>query len=94
MLNEYPKEFVDSVMKPSTRNPPSSDTTYQGTVIIPYVNGTFEKFRSIGNRFNLRTTFKTKHKLRGILVKIAPERYAQQTKQCVYSFTSVKQADL
>jgi hypothetical protein len=26
VLNEYPEEFVDSVMKPSTRNYPSSDT--------------------------------------------------------------------
>jgi hypothetical protein len=37
MLNEYPKEFIDSVMKPSARNRPSSDAVYQGTGIIPYV---------------------------------------------------------
>jgi hypothetical protein len=36
MLNEYPKEFTDSVIKPSIRNRPSSDTIYQCTVIIPY----------------------------------------------------------
>jgi hypothetical protein len=53
MLNKYLKEFVDYVMKPSTRNRPSSDTIYQGTVIIPYVKVTAEKFRHIGNRFNL-----------------------------------------
>jgi hypothetical protein len=35
MFNEYPKEFVEPVMKPSIRNSPSSDTIYQGTVIIP-----------------------------------------------------------
>jgi hypothetical protein len=39
MPNEYPKEFVDSVMKPSVRNRPTSDTVYQGTVVIPYVKG-------------------------------------------------------
>jgi hypothetical protein len=39
MLNEYPKEFVDSVMKPLARNCPSSDIVYQATVIIPYVKG-------------------------------------------------------
>jgi hypothetical protein len=54
MLNEYPKEFTDSVMKPSTRNHPSSDTIYQGIVIILYVTGTSKKFRCIGNSFNLR----------------------------------------
>jgi hypothetical protein len=61
MLNEYPKESAASVMKPSTRNHLSSDTTYQGTVIIPYVKGISEKLRCTGNRFNLRNIFKTKH---------------------------------
>jgi hypothetical protein len=62
-------------MKPSTRNHPSSETKYQGTVIIPYVKGTSEKFRRIGNRFDLRT----------ILKKTGPVRDVRQTKQCVYS---------
>jgi hypothetical protein len=85
MLGEYPKEFVDSVMKPSEKNRPSSATVYQGTVVIPYVKGTSEKFRPIGNRFHLRTIFKTKHTLRGTLIKTGPVRDAQQTKQCVYN---------
>jgi hypothetical protein len=34
MLNEYPKEFVDSVMKPSKSSHPSSDTIYQGTILF------------------------------------------------------------
>jgi hypothetical protein len=55
MLSEYPKESVDSVMKPLARDRPSSDTAYQGTVIIPYVKGTSEKCRPIRNSFNLRT---------------------------------------
>jgi hypothetical protein len=85
MLNRYPKEFVDSVMKPSTTNRPS-ETKYQATVIIPpYVKGTSEKFSRIGNRFNLRTIFKTKHTLCGTLMKTGPVREVQQTKQCVYS---------
>jgi hypothetical protein len=49
MLNEYAKGFVDSVMKPSARNCPSSDTVYQGTVVIPYVKGTSKKFKCIRN---------------------------------------------
>jgi hypothetical protein len=85
MLNEYRKEFVDSIMKPSTRNCPSSDAIYQGTVIIQYVTGISEKFRHIGNRFNLRTIFKTKHTFRGTLMKTGLVRDAQQMKECVYS---------
>jgi hypothetical protein len=33
MLNEYPKEFVDSVTKLSIRNRPTSDTAYQGMAL-------------------------------------------------------------
>jgi hypothetical protein len=39
----------------------------------------------IGNRFNVRTIFKTKHTLRGTLMKTGLVRDIQQTKQCVYS---------
>jgi hypothetical protein len=74
MLSEYPKEFVDSVMKPSARNRPSSDRVYQGTVVISYARGISEKFRCIGNRFILRNVFKTKHRLRGTLIKTGPVR--------------------
>jgi hypothetical protein len=53
MISEYPKEFVDSVMKPAVRNHPTSDKVYKGTVFIPYVRGISEKFRCIGNRLSL-----------------------------------------
>jgi hypothetical protein len=85
MLNEYPKEFVDSVMKPPARNRPSSDTVYQGTVIILYVKGISEKFKRIGNCFDLRTIFKTKHALHETLMKTGSVRDTQQMKQLVYS---------
>jgi hypothetical protein len=55
---ENPKEFVDSIMKLARRNRPSSGTTYHGKVIIPYYRGVSEKFRRIGNHFNVRIIFK------------------------------------
>jgi hypothetical protein len=85
MLNEYPLGFINSIMKKSRSNRSSADTTYQGTAIIPYVKGISEKFRRIGNRFNIRTIFKTKHTLRGTLMKTEPVREAQQRKYCVYN---------
>jgi hypothetical protein len=85
MLNEYPQEFNDSIMKPSRSNRPPSDKIFQGTDIIPYVKGISEKFRRIGNRFNVRTILKIKHALLGTLMKTGPVRDSQQTKQCVYS---------
>jgi hypothetical protein len=60
ILNEYPHEFVDCVMKPSRSNRPSSDTVYQGRVIILYVKGISSKLRRGGNRFNIRTIFYNK----------------------------------
>jgi hypothetical protein len=84
MLNEYPQEFIDPVMKPSRCNYSSSDTIYQDTVIIPYVKGICEKFRRAGNRFNVRTVFKTKHTLCGILMETRLVRDAQWMKQCVF----------
>jgi hypothetical protein len=54
-------------------------------VYIPYVKGVSEKFKRIGNRYNIGTIFKTKHKLRNSLMKTRPERDPQQTARCVYS---------
>jgi hypothetical protein len=86
----------------SRSNRPSSDTIYQGIVIVPYVKDISEKFRRIGNRFNLRDIFKTKPTFRGILIKTRPVRDVLQTKRCACSKspvivahdTSAKQADL
>jgi hypothetical protein len=51
----------------------------------PYVKIVSEKFKRIGNRYNIRTIFKTKHKFRSSVMNIRPERDTQQTAQCVYS---------
>jgi hypothetical protein len=85
MLNEYPQEFIDSIIKPSRSNRPSSDTIYQGMVTVTYVKGIFKKFSYMGKRFSVRTSFKIKHTLHGMWMKTEPVRDAQQTKQCVYS---------
>jgi hypothetical protein len=71
-------------MKPARSNHPSSDTIYHGMVIIPYIRGISKKLRHIGNQFNVRTIFKTKHTLHGALIKTGPVRDAQQTKLYVW----------
>jgi hypothetical protein len=60
ILNEYPQEFVYSIVKPLRSNHPSSETIHQGTATIPYIKGISKNFRCIANRFNARTIFKTK----------------------------------
>jgi hypothetical protein len=57
-LDEYPQESVTSIMKPSRSNSHSSETIYQGTVIIPHVKDISEKLKQTGNWFNVRTIFK------------------------------------
>jgi hypothetical protein len=57
-------------------------------VYIPYVKGVSEKFKRIGNRYNIRVIFKTKHTLRSSFMKTRPERDPLQTAQCIYSIPS------
>jgi hypothetical protein len=49
------------------------------------VKGVSEKFRCIGNWYNIRTIFKTKHTLSSSLMKTRPERDPRHTPQCIYS---------
>jgi hypothetical protein len=56
MPSAYPQEFITSILKPSRSSHHSSEKPYQGTV-IPYVKGISEKFKCIGNQFNVRAYF-------------------------------------
>jgi hypothetical protein len=55
-----------------------------GSLYIPYVKDVSETFKCIGNRYNVRIIFKTKHTLRNSFIKTRPERDPQKTAQCVY----------
>jgi hypothetical protein len=61
--------FIDSVINSKGSSHPSTEEKPLGSVYIPYVKGVSEKFKRIGNRYNIRTIFKTKHKLRSSLMK-------------------------
>jgi hypothetical protein len=75
MLNEYPKEFIDSIIKPSRSNCPSSHTVCQGMVNIPYVRVSLRNSDALET--NVRTIFKTEHTLCGTLMKTGLVRVAQ-----------------
>jgi predicted GIY-YIG superfamily endonuclease len=55
-----------------------------GYVYIQYVKGVSEKFKRIGNRYNVRI-FRTKHTLRNSLMKTRPNTDPQRTAECAYS---------
>jgi hypothetical protein len=87
-------------MKPSRSNRPYSDTVYQGTV-NPYANGISEKWKCIGNRFNVRTIFKinipsVEHwwKLDRLEMPSRRSSVCTASHVIVSDVTSVKQADL
>jgi hypothetical protein len=84
MLNGYPKHFIDSITKSGRNNRPHPDTILHGTVVIPCARGISEKYRRIGNRYNIGTIFKTKRTLSGILMT-RQDRDAQQIKN-VYKY--------
>ncbi|PNF31038.1 hypothetical protein B7P43_G17855, partial [Cryptotermes secundus] len=84
-LNGYPKGFIDSVINSKGSSRPKKEESPLCSVYIPYVKGVSEKFKRIGNRYNIRTIFRTKHTLRNSLMKTRPKRDPQQTAQYVYS---------
>jgi hypothetical protein len=84
-LNGYPRGFIDSVINSKGSSRLNKEQNPLGSVYVSYVKGLSEKFKSIGNRYNYRTIFKTKHILRSSLMKTRPERDPQQSAQCIYS---------
>jgi hypothetical protein len=82
-LNGYLQDFIDSVINSKGSSRLNEEQKSLGSVYIPYVNGVSEKFKRIGNRYNIRTIFK--HTLRILIMKTRPERDPLQTPQCIYS---------
>jgi hypothetical protein len=81
-LNGYPQGFIDSVINSEGSSQPNKEEKPLGSVSIPYVKGVSEKSKCIGNRYNIRMIFRTKHTLRSSLMKTRLERDLQQMAQC------------
>jgi hypothetical protein len=71
-LNEYPQGFIDSVINARDGSHPKKEDKPLGFVYIPYMKGVSEKFRRVGNRYNIRMIFKTKRTLRNSFMKTRP----------------------
>jgi hypothetical protein len=63
-LSGYPQGFIDSVINSKDSSHLNKEEKPLGSLCIPYVKGVSEKFKCIGNRYNIRAIFKTKHTLR------------------------------
>ena len=85
--NGYPK-LRNSQIRRSTHG--TRETTEEGeqekhSAVIPYIPGVSEQLRRVGNRYNIRTAFKSSRTLRELMIKTKPENEDQKTKNCVYS---------
>jgi predicted GIY-YIG superfamily endonuclease len=84
--NGYPQHLIDSILKRSgAKSRQETDETCLSTVVIPYVKGILEKFRRIGERYNIKTVFKTRQTLHSFLTRTRPHREVQDMRQCIYS---------
>jgi hypothetical protein len=84
-LNGFPTKLINSVIKNTGgNNRLRNDVKPIGSVVIPYVKGISDKFKRIGNRYNIRTVFKTKYTLRNTLMRTRPMSGLQQTSHCIY----------
>jgi hypothetical protein len=84
-LKNYPHGFIESVINSKGSSHLNKEQKPLGSAYVPYVKGVSEKFIHIGNRYNIRTIFKTKHTLRGSLLKTRLEGDSLQTAQCIYN---------
>jgi hypothetical protein len=85
-LSGYPQGFINSVARSKGSSRQKKEDKPLGSVYIPYVKDVSEKFKHIGNEYNIRTVFKTKH---NSLMRTRPRRDPQQTARCVYSIPCV-----
>jgi hypothetical protein len=62
--NDYPKHVLDTTINKSGKKKfPSTQSKEACTVVIPNVKGISDQFKCIGNKYNIKTIFKTKHTL-------------------------------
>ncbi|XP_050510634.1 uncharacterized protein LOC126887260 [Diabrotica virgifera virgifera] len=92
LKNDYPLSFINKELSRLDRmeqnNLERDPTTFTRNntrkISIPYIKGLSEKLKTIGNKFNISTTFKTTNTLRSILSKTKPNNDQERTKNCIY----------
>ena len=81
--NGYPQNILTKKHR-NTDNPTAQEKP-TGSAIIPYAPGISEKLRRIGNKYCIRTAFRSSTTLRSILTKTRPPNQTQESKNCIYN---------
>jgi len=85
-LGAYPIGFIYSVINRYKRSDClKKEVQPLGFISINYTRGVSENFKSIVNRYNIRTVFKILHTLRNTLMRTRPKKFPQETVNCVYT---------
>jgi hypothetical protein len=85
-LNGFSPKLINSIINNTGgKNRLRNDVKPIGSVVIPYVKGISDKFKRIGNRYTIRTIFKSKYTLRNTLMRTRPMSDPQLTAQCIYN---------
>ena len=86
--NGYPKSFVYSVLYKSRGEPTPSETTDEEEkpkiLYLPYVKGVSERIERECKKLGVMAVFKSRHTLRGSLMRVKNTRPAEMKKGAVY----------
>jgi hypothetical protein len=82
----FPTKLINSVINNTGgNNRLRNDVKPICSVVIPYVKGISDKFKRIGNRYNIRTIFKTKYTIRNALMRTRHMSDPQLRAHCIYN---------
>jgi hypothetical protein len=86
-LNGYPPQFTDSVLKSRGNSHLREKKKALSIVSIPSVRSISEKFKCMGNCYNISTIFKTTNPLRSLIMKTRAKRDPKQIPHCIHSIS-------
>ena len=83
--------FIDRTIHQieNKQNTPQQKQPSITTNIIPYIPGISEKIKRVGDKFQVKTVFKTENTMRSILTQTKPKNEEQSSKNCIYSIPCV-----
>ena len=81
--NAYPQNILTKKHR-NTDNPTAQEKP-TGSAIISYAPGILEKLRRIGNKYGMRTAFRSRTTLGSILTKTRPPNQTQESKNWIYN---------
>ena len=87
MKNGYPEPFLKTQLAKAVSATVRQQQTWQGTVVIPYKQGTSGR---VLNRENIRVAFKPTNSIDSMLVHLKDKISTDKTRNCVYGIKYIQ----